>query len=46
MNVKRGEFKGSLQQFYESWYTQPGVRDGGDMASHRARVAAAEKARE
>jgi hypothetical protein len=46
MNVKRGTFEGTLQQFYEKWSTQPSVRDGGDTASHRARVAAAEKAGE
>ena len=38
MNVKRGEFDGTLQQFYERWYAQPGIRDCGDMASHRARA--------
>lgn len=37
MNIKRGEFAGTLQQFYERWYTQPGIRDCGDMASHKAR---------
>jgi hypothetical protein len=40
MNVKRGEFDGTLRQFFERWYAQPGVRDCGDMASHRARAAA------
>ncbi|MCP4644374.1 MAG: hypothetical protein GY851_28280 [bacterium] len=50
MNIKRAEFKGTLQEFYERWYTQPGIRDWGDMESYRARVAgdqaraAAEKA--
>ena len=33
MNVKRGEFDGSLPQFYERWYAQPGIRDTGVMVS-------------
>ena len=41
MNIKRAEFDGTLAQFYEHWYAQPGIRDCGDMASHLARAAQA-----
>ena len=37
MNAKRGEFAGSLEQFYQRWYVRPGIRDWGDMSSYRAR---------
>ena len=40
MNTKRGRFPGTLEQFFERWYQNPGIRDGGDMASHQARLAA------
>ncbi|HOZ49240.1 MAG TPA: hypothetical protein PLO37_16170 [Candidatus Hydrogenedentes bacterium] len=40
MNIKRGEFTGTLDAFFERWYVQPGIRDCGDMASYRARTAA------
>ena len=33
MNIKRGEFDGTLQQFYERWYAQPGIPDCGDMTN-------------
>jgi hypothetical protein len=29
MNVKRARFPGSLSQFFESWYRQPGIPDPG-----------------
>lgn len=29
MNIKRGVFHGTLQQFYELWYVQPGIEDKG-----------------
>jgi len=32
MNIKRGEFDGTLQQFFEQWYSQPGIRDCGTLA--------------
>ncbi len=44
MNVKRAEFDGTLQQFYEHWYIQPGIRDRGDMASEHLRATTQAKA--
>ncbi len=38
MNFKRAEFAGTMQQFYEQWYASPGIRDIGDLASHKARA--------
>jgi len=32
MNVKRGVFPGSLRQFCEQWYAQPGIEDRGTLA--------------
>ncbi|MEO2047314.1 MAG: alpha-L-fucosidase [Pirellulales bacterium] len=29
MNVKRAQFNGTLQKYYEQWYSQPGIRDRG-----------------
>ena len=40
MNVKRSEFDGTLQQFYERWYKQPGIHDHGTMSSEHVRAAA------
>ena len=31
MNIKRGAYPGSLQQFYEGWYEQPGIKDHGTL---------------
>jgi len=45
MNVKRGEFAGTLQQFYERWYAQPGIRDCGDMAAKAEKQARIDAAR-
>jgi len=32
MNIKRGVYPGSLQQFYEQWYRQAGIKDHGTLA--------------
>jgi len=32
MNIKRGVYPGSLQQFYEGWYEQPGIEDCGTFS--------------
>ena len=32
MNIKRGVFPGTLQQFCEQWYEQPGIEDCGTLA--------------
>ena len=29
MNVKRGVYPGTIHEYFESWYTQPGVQDTG-----------------
>jgi len=33
MNIKRGVYPGSLQEFYEGWYEQPGIKDQGTLAA-------------
>ncbi|RJP33226.1 MAG: hypothetical protein C4527_04785 [Candidatus Omnitrophota bacterium] len=37
MNVKRAIYPGPLQQFLESWYTTPAIRDCGDYAGFQQR---------
>jgi hypothetical protein len=32
MNTKRARFHGSLEEFFERWYVQPGIRDSGTLA--------------
>ena len=32
MNIKRGVYLGSLQQFYEGWFEQPGIKDRGTLS--------------
>lgn len=32
MNTKRGVYPGSLAQFFEQWYEQPGIEDHGTVA--------------
>jgi hypothetical protein len=31
MNIKRARYPGTLTQFFESWYTQPGIPDVGNL---------------
>jgi hypothetical protein len=31
MNTKRGVYHGSLAQFFEQWYEQPGIEDHGTI---------------
>lgn len=34
MNVKRARFPGTMSQFLESWYTQPGIPDSGTSVGY------------
>jgi len=34
MNTKRGVYPGSLEQFFEQWYEQPGIQDCGTIAGN------------
>lgn len=49
MNIKRGIYPGTMAEYLESWYKNPGVSDVGDFAGYQKRKAAeaeaAEKAR-
>ena len=29
MNIKRGTYQGSMEQFFQQWYKQPGIEDFG-----------------
>ena len=40
MNIKRGVYPGSQQQFFESWFASPGIPDPGTMVNHTTRQAA------
>ncbi|MBN2327938.1 MAG: alpha-L-fucosidase [Candidatus Omnitrophica bacterium] len=46
MNVKRGVYNGSLQEFLESWYQTPGVPEPGDLSSRRRQNSKNEDANE
>lgn len=40
MNVKRGQFSGSLSHYLESWFQNPGIPDTGDWAGYQKRLKA------
>ena len=44
MNIKRGMYPCSMQEFLESWFVAPGIPDWGSMLNHRARVAREQEA--
>jgi hypothetical protein len=37
MNIKRGVYPGPLQQFFERWYDQPGIKDHGTLVAKAER---------
>ncbi|MCP4645623.1 MAG: hypothetical protein GY851_34580, partial [bacterium] len=39
MNIKRGIYPCSEEQFFESWFVSPGIPDPGAMVNHKAREA-------
>ncbi|NIA14672.1 MAG: hypothetical protein GWP08_11380 [Nitrospiraceae bacterium] len=43
MNIKRAEYPGTLDQYFEQWYEQPGIEDRGTLAAAAEDAALAER---